>query len=104
MPDFKLPDLGEGVTEAEVDKWLVKEGDTIAEDDPLVELITDKATAEVPSPFAGVVTKIHVQPGEIVPVGTVLVTIGDGDGASAAGHAPSVAVLEDVPEDGSTPS
>ena len=78
MPDFKLPDLGEGVTEAEVDKWLVKEGDTIAEDDPLVELITDKATAEVPSPFAGIVTKIHVQPGEIVPVGTVLVTIGEG--------------------------
>lgn len=83
MPDFKLPDLGEGVTEAEVDKWLVKEGDTIAEDDPLVELITDKATAEVPSPFAGVVTKIHVQPGEIVPVGTILVTIGEGAPAAS---------------------
>lgn len=94
MPDFKLPDLGEGVTEAEVDKWLVKEGDTIAEDDPLVELITDKATAEVPSPFAGVVTKIHVQPGEIVPVGTILVTIGEGDPAVA--HTPSAAVLEDT--------
>ncbi len=88
MPDFKLPDLGEGVTEAEVDKWLVKEGDTIAEDDPLVELITDKATAEVPSPFAGVVTRIHVQPGEIVPVGTVLVTIGEG-APSASGPFPS---------------
>ena len=52
MPDFLLPDLGEGVTEAEVDRWLVKEGDEIAEDDPLVEVITDKATAEIPSPFA----------------------------------------------------
>ncbi|MDQ4065871.1 MAG: 2-oxo acid dehydrogenase subunit E2, partial [Actinomycetota bacterium] len=80
MPDFKLPDLGEGVTEAEVDRWLVKEGDVIAEDDPLVELITDKATAEVPSPYAGTVTKIHVEAGQVVPVGTVLVTIGD-DGA-----------------------
>ncbi|HWL66451.1 MAG TPA: dihydrolipoamide acetyltransferase family protein, partial [Actinomycetota bacterium] len=78
MPDFKLPDLGEGVTEAEVDKWLVKEGDTIAEDDPLVEVITDKATAEIPSPFAGLVTKIHVMAGAIVPVGTVLVSIGSG--------------------------
>lgn len=83
MPDFKLPDLGEGVTEAEVDRWLVKEGDVIAEDDPLVELITDKATAEVPSPYAGTVAKIHVQAGEVVPVGTILVTIGD-DGAAAA--------------------
>ena len=57
MPDFLLPDLGEGVTEAEVDRWLVKEGDEIAEDDPLVEVITDKATAEIPSPFAGVVAR-----------------------------------------------
>ena len=81
MPDFKLPDLGEGVTEAEVDRWLVKEGDAIAEDDPLVEVITDKATAEIPSPYAGVVTRIHVAAGGVVPVGTVLVSIeGDGDG------------------------
>jgi pyruvate dehydrogenase E2 component (dihydrolipoamide acetyltransferase) len=85
MPDFKLPDLGEGVTEAEVDRWLVEEGDTIAEDAPLVEVITDKATAEIPSPFEGVVSKIHVQSGEIVAVGTVLVTIGE-----AAGDRPAV--------------
>lgn len=86
MPDFKLPDLGEGVTEAEVDRWLVKEGDTIAEDDPLVELITDKATAEVPSPFAGTVKKIHVEQGAVVPVGTILVTIeGDDEERSPSG-------------------
>lgn len=75
MPDFKLPDLGEGVTEAEIDKWLVKEGDEIEEDAPLVEVITDKATAEIPSPFAGIVARIHVGEGEVVPVGTTLVTV-----------------------------
>ena len=77
MPDFLLPDLGEGLTEAEIDKWLVAEGDSVAEDDPLVEVITDKATAEIPSPFAGIVSKIHVQAGTVVPVGTALVTIGE---------------------------
>jgi pyruvate/2-oxoglutarate dehydrogenase complex dihydrolipoamide acyltransferase (E2) component len=84
MPDFKLPDLGEGVTEAEVDRWLVKEGDTIAEDDPLVEVITDKATAEIPSPYAGVVARIHVPEGDTAAVGAVLVTIGDEGPAVAA--------------------
>lgn len=86
MADFKLPDLGEGVTEAEIDRWLVKEGQTIAEDDPLVEVITDKATAEIPSPYEGVVSKIHVGEGQVVTVGTTLVTIGD-EAESSAGDA-----------------
>ena len=77
--EFKLPDLGEGVAEGEVARWLVETGQTIAEDDPLVEIQTDKATVEVPSPAAGVVSAILVQPGELVPVGTPLVVIGDGD-------------------------
>lgn len=93
MPDFRVPDLGEGVTEAEVDRWLVKEGDTIAEDEALVELITDKATAEIPSPFAGVVTKIHVDVGQVVPVGTVLITIDDG---AASGSSSSDVMPRDV--------
>lgn len=97
MPDFKLPDLGEGVTEAEVDRWLVTEGQVIAEDDPLVEVITDKATAEIPSPYAGTVTAIHVAEGQIVPVGTVLVTIGD-DGSKPA--AAAVEEPESAGEDG----
>ena len=88
MPEFKLPDLGEGVTEAEVDRWLVKEGDTIAEDDPLVEVITDKASAEIPSPYAGVISRIHVGAGEVVSVGTTLVTIGEGAG-DGAGQEPA---------------
>ena len=84
MPDFRLPDLGEGVTEAEIDRWLVKEGDTIEEDAPIVEVITDKATAEIPSPYEGVVTRIHVGEGDTVPVGTVLITIGAAEEVAAA--------------------
>jgi pyruvate dehydrogenase E2 component (dihydrolipoamide acetyltransferase) len=78
--EFKLPDLGEGLTEGEIARWLVREGQEIAEDDPLVEIATDKTTVEIPSPAGGVVSKIVVAEGEVVPVGTVLVVIG-GDGA-----------------------
>jgi pyruvate dehydrogenase E2 component (dihydrolipoamide acetyltransferase) len=81
MPyEFKLPDLGEGLTEGEVARWLVSEGDEIGEDAPLVEIQTDKTTVEIPSPAAGVVARILVAEGDIVPVGTVLVVIGDGNG------------------------
>jgi pyruvate dehydrogenase E2 component (dihydrolipoyllysine-residue acetyltransferase) len=80
--EFKLPDLGEGLTEGEIARWLVSEGEDVAEDDPLVEIQTDKTTVEIPSPAAGKVTSILVQEGQVVPVGTVLVVIGgeaDGD-------------------------
>src|SRR6058998_1595294 len=80
--EFKLPDLGEGLTEGEVARWLVEEGQEIAEDDPLVEIQTDKTTVEIPSPAGGRVGAILVAEGEIVPVGTPLVVIGD-DGAAA---------------------
>jgi pyruvate/2-oxoglutarate dehydrogenase complex dihydrolipoamide acyltransferase (E2) component len=78
---FKLPDLGEGLTEGEVARWLVAEGQEIAEDDPLVEIQTDKATVEIPSPYAGTVLRIVVPEGEIAPVGAVLVVIGAPDEA-----------------------
>jgi pyruvate/2-oxoglutarate dehydrogenase complex dihydrolipoamide acyltransferase (E2) component len=78
--EFKLPDLGEGLTEGEVARWLVSEGDEVAEDQPLVEIQTDKTTVEIPSPAAGKVAQILVEEGKVVPVGTVLVVIG-GDGA-----------------------
>ncbi len=81
--EFKLPDLGEGLTEGEIARWLVQEGQEIAEDDPLVEIATDKTTVEIPSPAAGTVSRILVQEGEVVPVGTVLVVIG-GDGGEPA--------------------
>ena len=73
---FKLPDLGEGLTEGEVARWLVSEGQEVAEDDPLVEIQTDKATVEIPSPYAGTVLEILVAEGEVAPVGAVLVVIG----------------------------
>src|SRR6476619_2920823 len=76
--EFKLPDLGEGLTEGEVAKWLVAEGDEISEDTPLVEIQTDKTTVEIPSPAAGKVARILVAEGEVAPVGAVLVVIGDG--------------------------
>ena len=78
--EFKLPDLGEGLTEGEVARWLVSEGDEVAEDQPLVEIQTDKTTVEIPSPAAGKVASILVEEGKVVAVGTVLVVIG-GDGA-----------------------
>jgi pyruvate/2-oxoglutarate dehydrogenase complex dihydrolipoamide acyltransferase (E2) component len=76
--EFKLPDLGEGLTEGEVARWLVAEGQDVREDEPLVEVQTDKTTVEIPSPAAGRVARILVQEGQVVPVGTVLVVIGDG--------------------------
>jgi pyruvate dehydrogenase E2 component (dihydrolipoyllysine-residue acetyltransferase) len=90
--EFKLPDLGEGLTEGEISRWLVSEGQDVAEDDPLVEIQTDKTTVEIPSPAAGKVTRILVGEGEVIPVGTVLVVIGgepDGDGAAPAQAAAS---------------
>src|SRR5437899_7367552 len=80
---FVLPDLGEGLTEAEIVKVLVQEGDLVQEDAPLLEVETDKATVEIPSPVTGRVSKIHVQPGQTVKVGAVLVTFDDVPAESA---------------------
>jgi len=84
--EFKLPDLGEGLTEGEIARWLVVEGQEIGEDDPLVEIQTDKTTVEIPSPAAGKVARILVAEGETVAVGTVLIVIGEANGR--AGEAP----------------
>jgi len=84
--EFKLPDLGEGLTEGEIARWLVSEGQEVAEDDPLVEIQTDKTTVEIPSPAAGKVARILVAEGDVVAVGTVLVVIGE-DGAEPSSAA-----------------
>ncbi|KDN20586.1 dihydrolipoamide acetyltransferase family protein [Amycolatopsis rifamycinica] len=76
MPDFLLPDLGEGLTEAAIVDWRVKVGDTVDVDQVVVEVETAKAAVEVPVPFAGVVTALHGEPGQLLPVGAPLLTVG----------------------------
>jgi pyruvate/2-oxoglutarate dehydrogenase complex dihydrolipoamide acyltransferase (E2) component len=73
--ELRLPDIGEGVAEGEIVRWLVAEGGPIKEDDLLVEILTDKAAMEMPSPVTGVLAKIVAQPGQVVPVGAVLAVI-----------------------------
>jgi 2-oxoisovalerate dehydrogenase E2 component (dihydrolipoyl transacylase) len=70
-----MPQLGESVTEGTVDRWLKQEGDQIQRDEPVVEIVTDKVTAEIPSPFAGILVAINVQAGKTVPVGTELARV-----------------------------
>ena len=82
---FKLPDLGEGTVEAEIVNWRVKPGDTVAEDDVLVEVMTEKAAVEVPAPVGGRVISTTGAPGEMVPVGAALIVIDTGAGAAAPG-------------------
>lgn len=88
---FVLPDLGEGLTEAEIVSVLVREGDVIREDAPLLEVETDKAQVEIPSPMSGRVEKVHVRPGQTVKVGEVLVTFADGAEGAAPRAAPQPA-------------
>ena len=81
---FKLPDIGEGVVEGEVVEWMVAVGDTVKEDDPILSVMTDKATVEIPSPVDGKVSKIIGEPGDILPVGEVCIEFEvDGDGNTA---------------------
>jgi pyruvate dehydrogenase E2 component (dihydrolipoamide acetyltransferase) len=75
MPrEFRLPDVGEGVAEGELLQWLVEVGDTVEEDQPVAEVETDKAVVEVPSPVNGSIQELHAEPGDVVPVGDILVT------------------------------
>jgi 2-oxoisovalerate dehydrogenase E2 component (dihydrolipoyl transacylase) len=112
---FKLPDVGEGTAEAEVVNWYVKPGDSVAEDQPLVDVMTDKATVELTSPVAGVVASIHGEPGQMSAVGAPLVIL-DVEGAgnasaadlapapkAAAKAAPAAVVVEHATEEAATP-
>lgn len=87
MPyDVKLPDIGEGIAEGEIVRWLVQKGDAVKEDQPLVEVMTDKASVEIPSPRTGVIAALLAEAGSVVPVGSVIVSIalpGDADLAPA---------------------
>src|SRR5690242_20133944 len=87
LAQIKMPQLGESVTEGTVDHWLKNEGDFVKRDEPLVEVVTDKVNAEIPSPFEGKLVKTSAAAGEVVRVGAVIgqiETAGAGAGASAA--------------------
>ncbi|MFB6153036.1 MAG: biotin/lipoyl-containing protein, partial [Halodesulfurarchaeum sp.] len=86
--EFKLPDVGEGVAEGEIVHWLVEEGDTVTEDQPVAEVETDKAVVEVPSPVDGTVKQLHYEAGDVVEVGAVIVTF------EVAGEAAAEAAAE----------
>ncbi|MDA2983246.1 MAG: 2-oxoglutarate dehydrogenase, E2 component, dihydrolipoamide succinyltransferase, partial [Actinomycetota bacterium] len=83
MADITLPQLGETVTEGTITRWFKKVGDTVAADEPLFEVSTDKVDTEVPSPVAGTVTEIRVNEGDTVPVGTVIAVVGAANAATA---------------------
>jgi pyruvate dehydrogenase E2 component (dihydrolipoamide acetyltransferase) len=98
--DVKLPELGEGVTEGELVKWLVKPGDAVKADQTVAEIMTDKATVEVPSPVAGIVKELKFKPGQVIKVENVILTL-DGAGSSATAAAtkapPAAAVTASAP-------
>ncbi|HKJ60326.1 MAG TPA: dihydrolipoamide acetyltransferase family protein [Halobacteriales archaeon] len=112
MPrEFKLPDVGEGVAEGEIVQWLVSAGDRVSEDQPVVEVETDKALVEIPSPVDGVVSELHAEEGDVVPVGSVLVTFeveGEAGEAGAAAGETVQAESAEIPgveeEAGETPA
>src|SRR5436853_611361 len=89
--EFKLPDIGEGVHEGEVVKWFVKEGDPIRENDPVVEVMTDKVTVQIPSPVTGKVLQLRAKEGEVVKVGATLVVFGEAGEAAPTKPATSLA-------------
>ncbi len=102
--EFKFPDIGEGLTEGEIVRWLVKEGDEVKEGQPLVEVETDKALAEIPSPKTGVILKILANEKEIVKVGQVIVIFGEkGETLTTSPPRPKsvgvVGELEEAPEE-----
>jgi pyruvate dehydrogenase E2 component (dihydrolipoamide acetyltransferase) len=95
MAEVTLPQLGETVTEGTITQWFKQVGDTVAADEPLFEVSTDKVDTEVPSPVAGTLTEIRVPEGETVEVGTVIAVVGDGDAAPAAAAPPEEAPAEE---------
>ncbi|MEK6984869.1 MAG: dihydrolipoamide acetyltransferase family protein [Candidatus Thermoplasmatota archaeon] len=94
---FKLPDIGEGIQEGEIVRWIKKEGDAVKEDEPFVEVMTDKATVELTSPRKGTIAKQHVAEGQMAKVGQVIVEILEAGEASSAPAAPAAAPAPTAP-------
>ncbi len=97
MNDFILPDIGEGIVECELVKWLIKEGDVIEEDQPVAEVMTDKALVEIPAPHAGTVVKLYCQEGEIARVHAPLFAVDDGVGSDSGSEKTGHGEREDDP-------
>ncbi|WP_107767462.1 dihydrolipoamide acetyltransferase family protein [Nocardioides terrigena] len=97
MSEFKLPDVGEGLTEAEIVSWKVKAGDSVEINDIIVEIETAKSIVELPSPYAGTVLALMVDEGQMVDVGTPIISIGSADEAAAAAAAPAAPQTESDP-------
>src|SRR5512139_2882484 len=91
LREFKLPDPGEGLTEAELVTWHVKPGDTVKVNDVVVEVETAKSLVELPVPFAGTVAALHAAEGDTVEVGTTIITVDDGVGGAADAATPAPA-------------
>jgi pyruvate dehydrogenase E2 component (dihydrolipoamide acetyltransferase) len=105
VQQFKLPDLGEGLTEGDILKWTVAVGDTIDVNDTIAEVETVKAAVELPSPFAGVVMALHAAVGETVPVGTAIISIDTGgDAAPSTAAEDLVPAVPGVPGEGALPA
>ncbi len=105
--EFKLPDIGEGVAEGEIVKWLVKAGDAVKEHQAVVEVMTDKATVEIPAPAAGTIVETRANPGDVVPVGSVIFVLATGAGAAPApqkAHAPAAAAPAPAPKAAPAPA
>ena len=92
--EFKLPDVGEGVHEGEIVKWFVKEGDAVKENDPMVEVMTDKVTVQIPSPVTGKILQLRAKEGEVVMVGSTLVVFGEAGEAPPSPAAPTSAPVQ----------
>ena len=96
--EFKLPDIGEGVVEGEIVEWMVAVGDSVKEDDPILSVMTDKATVEIPAPCEGTVTSMVGEAGDIIPVGSVCIVFEvEGDGNSTEESAPEPAPAKEAP-------
>src|SRR5688572_31755671 len=103
--EFKLPDIGEGVAEGEIVNWLVQEGDPVAENQEMVEVMTDKATVTIGAPKAGKIAERRFKVGDTVPVGQVLVVLDlEGGGAPAAAPAPAAPAPAPEPQKPAAPA
>src|SRR5689334_17028889 len=104
VAQIKMPQLGESVTEGTVEKWLKREGEFVKRDEPIVEVVTDKVNAEIPSPFEGTLVKIDAGEGQVVRVGAVIAQIETAAAAAAAAPSPAPAKAAPAPPAAPAPS